>query len=285
MRMQKNKIITVQNLPITISKEETDDYICITDIAAAKSDNSRAADVIKNWMRNRNTLEFLGAWEQIYNANFKVVEFDHFRQQAGLHTFVLSVSEWIEQTNSIGIFVKKGRYGGTYAHKDIAFEFASAISPIFKLYLIKEFQRLKEEENNLQKLEWDAKRFLTKNNYLIQTDAIKNYIVPNCNYRDNLQWLPYAEEADLLNVSLFGFTAKAWRESNPELARNSNVRDYATINELTVLSNLETHNAQMIREEKSKEERFQILKEIADYQMKILSVADGITNLEDKNNY
>ena len=180
---------------------------------------------------------------------------------------------------------EKGRYGGTYAHKDIAFEFASAISPIFKLYLIKEFQRLKEEENNLQKLEWDAKRFLTKNNYLIQTDAIKNYIVPNCNYKDNLQWLPYAEEADLLNVALFGFTAKAWRESNPELARNSNVRDYATINELTVLSNLETHNAQMIREEKSKEERFQILKEIADYQMQILSVADGITNLEDKNNY
>ena len=214
-----------------------------------------------------------------------MVEFDHFRQQAGLHTFVLSVSEWIEQTNSIGIFVKKGRYGGTYAHKDIAFEFASAISPIFKLYLIKEFQRLKEEENNLQKLEWDAKRFLTKNNYLIQTDAIKSYIVPNCNYRDNLQWLPYAEEADLLNVALFGFTAKAWRESNPELARKSNVRDYATINELTVLSNLETHNAQMIREEKSKEERFQILKEIADYQMQILSVADGITNLEDKNNY
>ena len=283
--MQKNNIISVQNLPITISKEEIDDYICITDIAAAKSDNSRAADVIKNWMRNRNTLEFFGAWEQIYNANFKVVEFDHFRQQAGLHTFVLSVSEWIEQTNSIGIFVKKGRYGGTYAHKDIAFEFASAISPIFKLYLIKEFQRLKEEENNLQKLEWDAKRFLTKNNYLIQTDAIKNYIVPNCNYRDNLQWLPYAEEADLLNVALFGFTAKAWRESNPELARKSNVRDYATINELTVLSNLETHNAQMIREEKSKEERFQILKEIADYQMQILSVADGITNLEDKNNY
>ena len=136
---------------------------------------------------------------------------------------------------------------------------------------------MKEEENNLQKLEWDAKRFLTKNNYLIQTDAIKNYIVPNCNYKDNLQWLPYAEEADLLNVALFGFTAKAWRESNPELARTSNVRGYATINELTVLSNLETLNAQMIREEKSKEERFQTLKEIADYQMQILSAADGIT--------
>ena len=186
--MQKNKVITVQNLPITISKEDIDDYICITDIAAAKSDESRAADVIKNWMRNRNTLEFLGAWEQIYNSNFKVVEFDHFRQQAGLHTFVLSASEWIEKTGAIGMFVKRGRYGGTYAHKDIAFEFASAISPVFKLYLIKEFQRLKEEENNLKKLEWDAKRFLSKNNYLIQTDAIKNYIIPNCNYRDNLQY-------------------------------------------------------------------------------------------------
>ena len=281
--MQKNKVIMVQNLPITISKEEIDDYICITDIAAAKSDDSRAADVVRNWLRNRRTLEFLATWEEIYNPNFKVFESEHFKKQAGLLTFTPSVSEWVEQTNAIGMFVKKGRYGGTYAHKDIAFEFASAISPVFKLYLIKEFQRLKEEENNLKKLEWDAKRFLSKNNYLIQTDAIKNYIIPNCNYRDDLQWLPYAEEADLLNVALFGFTAKAWRESNPELAKSSNVRDYATINELTVLSNLETHNAQMIREGKSKEERFQILKEIADYQMQILSVADKIVCIEEKN--
>ncbi|MBQ2900276.1 MAG: KilA-N domain-containing protein [Agathobacter sp.] len=281
--MQKNKIITVQNLPITISKEDIDDYICITDIAAAKSDESRAADVVRNWLRNRRTLEFLSTWEEIYNPNFKVFESEHFKKQAGLLTFTPSVSEWVEQTDAIGIFVKKGRYGGTYAHKDIAFEFASAISPVFKLYLIKEFQRLKEEENNLKKLEWDAKRFLSKNNYLIQTDAIKNYIIPNCDYRDNLQWLPYAEEADLLNVALFGFTAKAWRESNPELAKSSNVRDYATINELTVLSNLETHNAQMIREGKSKEERFQILKEIADYQMQILSVADKIVHIEESN--
>ena len=280
--MQKNKVIKVQNLPITISKEEIDDYICITDIAAAKSDDSRAADVVRNWLRNRRTLEFLATWEEIYNPNFKVFESEHFKKQAGLLTFTPSVSEWVEQTNAIGIFVKKGRYGGTYAHKDIAFEFASAISPVFKLYLIKEFQRLKEE-NNLKKLEWDAKRFLSKNNYLIQTDAIKNYIIPNCNYRDDLQWLPYAEEADLLNVALFGFTAKAWRESNPELAKQSNVRDYATINELTVLSNLETHNAQMIREGKSKEERFQILKEIADYQMNILSVEDKISCIEEKN--
>ena len=281
--MQKNKVITVQNLPITISKEDIDDYICITDIAAAKSDESRAADVVRNWLRNRRTLEFLSTWEEIYNPDFKVFESEHFKKQAGLLTFTPSVTEWVEKTNAIGIFVKRGRYGGTYAHKDIAFEFASAISPVFKLYLIKEFQRLKEEENNLQKLEWDAKRFLSKNNYLIQTDAIKHYIIPNCNYREDLRWLPYAEEADLLNVALFGFTAKAWRESNPELAKHSNVRDYATINELTVLSNLETHNAQMIREGKTKEERFRILKEIADYQMQILSVADNIALIEEKN--
>ncbi len=220
----KNKVITVQNLPITISKEDIDDYICITDIAAAKSDESRAADVVRNWLRNRRTLEFLSTWEEIYNPEFKVFESEHFKKQAGLLTFTPSISEW------------------------------------------------------------DAKRFLSKNNYLIQTDAIKNYIVPNCNYRDNLRWLPYAEEVDLLNVALFGFTAKAWRESNPELAISSNVRDYATINELTVLSNLETHNAQMIREGKSKEERFYILKEIADYQIQILSVADNIVRVEEKSN-
>ena len=281
--MGKNRIITVQDIPITVTQADNiEDYICITDIAAAKSDNLRAADVIKNWMRNRNTLEFLGTWESIYNGDFKVVEFDHFKQQAGLHTFVLSVGEWIEKTNAIGLFVKKGRYGGTFAHKDIAFEFASAISPVFKLYLIKEFQRLKTEENNLQKLEWDAKRFLTKNNYLIQTDAIKNYIIPDYNYRNDLKWLAYAEEADLLNVALFGFTAKAWRDSNPELAKTSNVRDYATIHELTVLSNLETHNAQMIREGKNKEERFKVLKEIATYQMEILSAADKIIRIDEK---
>ena len=276
--MAKNRIITVQDIPITVSEADIDDYICITDMAAAKSDNSRAADVIKNWLRNRNTLEFLGTWEQIYNSDFKVVEFDHFKAEAGLHTFVLSASEWIEKTNAIGLFVKKGRYGGTYAHKDIAFEFASAISPVLKLYLIKEFQRLKEQENDIKKIEWDAKRFLSKNNYLIQTDAVKKYLIPVCNYREELSWLPYAEEADLLNVALFGFTAKAWREANPELAKNSNVRDYSSINELTVLSNLETHNAQMIREGKSKEERFLALKEIAEYQIRILNEAQNISN-------
>ena len=209
-----------------------------------------------------------------------MVEFDHFKSEAGLHTFVLSVSEWIEKTEAIGLFVKRGKYGGTYAHKDIAFEFASAISPVFKLYLIKEFQRLKEVENDAKKIEWDAKRFLSKNNYLIQTDAVKNYLIPSENYKENLEWLAYAEEADILNVALFGFTAKAWRDENPELAKKNNVRDFASINELTVLSNLETHNAQMIREGRSKAERFQILKEIAEYQLNILKAAEKIKLIE-----
>ena len=276
--MVKNKIITVQDVPITVSISEEQDYICITDMAAAKSNDSRAADVIRNWLRNRSTLEFLSTWEEIYNPDFKVFESEHFKKDVGLVTFTPSVSEWVSKTDAIGMFVKKGRYGGTFAHKDIAFEFASAISPVFKLYLIKEFQRLKEQENNLQKIEWDAKRFLSKNNYLIQTDAVKNYLVPKSNYRDDLKWLPYAEEGDLLNVALFGFTAKAWRDANPDLAKNSNVRDYATINELTVLSNLETHNAQMIREGKTKEQRFTALKEIAEYQLRILKEAQHISN-------
>ena len=253
-----------------------DDYICITDIANAKSDRSRAADIIRNWLRNRSTLEYLSVWEQLYNPDFKVFESEHFKKQAGLLTFTPSVSEWVEETRAVGLYVKRGKYGGTYAHKDIAFEFASSISPTFKLYLIKEFQRLKKEENSKERIEWDAKRFLSKNNYLIQTDAVKKYIIPDNNYKDNMEWLAYAEEADVLNAALFGFTAKTWREANPKLAAQNNVRDFATVNELTVLSNLETHNAQMIREGKDKNERFRILEEIARYQLKILDVAERI---------
>lgn len=223
-------------------------------------------------------MEFLSTWEEIYNPDFKVFESEHFKKEAGLVTFTPSVSEWVDKTNAVGLYVKRGKYGGTYAHKDIAFEFASAISPVFKLYLIKEFQRLKEKENDSQKLEWNAKRFLSKNNYLIQTDAVKKYLIPVCNYREDLQWLPYAEEADLINVALFGFTAKAWRDANPELAGKSNVRDYATINELTVLSNLESHNAHMIREGKGKMDRFMSLKEIAEYQLRVLNEAEKINN-------
>lgn len=271
--MPKNKTINVQNIPISISFSDKKDYLSITDIASAKTGDSRSADVIKNWLRSRSTLEFLGAWESLYNENFKVVEFDHFKHEAGLHTFTLSVSEWISKTNAIGIYVKRGRYGGTYAHKDIAFEFASSISPVFKLYLIKEFQRLKAEEYSKEQIEWDAKRFLAKNNYLIQTDAIKNYVIPKLDYSTSKEWIIYASEADLLNVAIFNCTAKDWSEANPELAKKFNIRDYATINELTVLSNLESHNAELLKRGMEKESRFKILKEIAIYQMQVLSDA------------
>ena len=231
-----NKTIEVQNIKINIINFNNDDYICISDFTKFKNGKSASDDIIKNWLRNRITLEFLGTWESMYNSNFNSVEFDGFIRESGLHTFTLSVSQWCNKTNAIGIYAKRGKHGGTYAHKDIAFEFASAISPVFKLYLIKEFQRLKLLEN--QNKEWNIKRILTKNNYLIHTDAIKNYILPDNDFYKNKEWLKYAEEADILNVILFHTTAKKWRELNPELAKNSNVRDYATINELTVLSNL-----------------------------------------------
>ena len=270
----KNSIIEVQDIKINITRIDEKDYICISDIAKAKSDNSRAADVIRNWLRNRSTLDFLSTWEQIYNPSFKVFESEHFRKQVGLLTFTPSVTEWCERTNAIGIYSKMGKYGGTYAHKDIAFEFASAISPVFKLYLIKEFERLKELENKNR--EWNVKRILTKNNYLIHTDAIKKYILPDNDYYKNKEWLKYADEADLLNVIIFKTTAKDWRKLNPNLAKNSNVRDYASINELTVLSNLESHNAELIKEGKTKEERFEVLNEIATYQLNVLNESDNL---------
>ena len=282
---KKTTSITVQDVPVTIMNVDQRDYISLTDMAKARTDAGRAADVIKNWLRARSTLEFLGTWEVMYNPNFKVVEFDHFKSEAGLHTFTLSAKEWIEKTNAVGIYVQAGRYGGTYAHKDIAFEFGSAISPVFKLYLLKEYQRLKDEENDRLKLEWSAKRFLSKNNYLIHTDAVKNYVLPQSNYTKNTEWLAYADEADLLNVALFGCTAKAWREANPTLAKNSNIRDYASIAELTVLSNLETHNAELIKSRMEKKERFEALRQIAQYQLRVLAEAEKIKELptlEDK---
>lgn len=276
---RKTSVITVQDVEVTIITVDQNDYISLTNMAKARTDATRAADVIKNWLRTRSTLEFLGTWEMMYNPDFKVVEFDHFRSEAGLHTFTLSVKEWIAKTHAIGMYVQAGRYGGTYAHKDIAFEFGSAISPIFKLYLLKEYQRLKDEENDRLKLEWDAKRFLSKSNYLIHTDAVKNYVLPQGNYAKNTEWLAYADEADLLNVALFNCTAKAWREANPDLAKNSNIRDFASISELTVLSNLETHNAELIKEGKSKPERFGTLRGIAQYQLRVLSEAERIREL------
>ena len=276
---RKTSSILVQDVPVTVMSIDQRDYISLTDMAKARTDAGRAADVIKNWLRARSTLEFLGTWEILYNPDFKVVEFDHFKSEAGLHTFTLSAKEWIESTHAIGMYVQAGRYGGTYAHKDIAFEFGSAISPIFKLYLLKEYQRLKDEENDRLKLEWDAKRFLSKNNYLIHTDAIKNYVLPQSNHSKSTEWLVYADEADLLNVALFGCTAKEWRDANPVLAAKQNIRDFASIAQLTVLSNLETHNAEMIKQGIDKAERFDRLKQIAGYQLRVLTEAEAIQKL------
>ena len=257
--------ITVQNTPITVLSVEEQDYISLTDMATAKEGDNRSADIIKNWLRNRYTIEFLGTWEVIHNPNFKVVEFDHFRMSAGLPSFVLSASEWIERTNAVGIIVKKGRYGGTYAHKDIAFEFGSAISVPFKLYLIEEFQRLKTEEQKL--LGWSAKRELSKINYRIHTDAIKNHLLPAEITREQASYV-YADEADVLNVAMFGKTARQWREENPDL--KGNIRDYASINELICLSNMENLNAVFIEQGMPQSDRLVKLNQIAIHQMSIL---------------
>ena len=261
--------INVQNTEVTVINFEAQDYISLTDMAGAKENESRAADVIKNWLRNRYTIEFLGTWEMIHNPDFKVVEFDHFKMQAGLPSFVLSCSEWIEKTNAIGIVVKKGRYGGTYAHKDIAFEFGSAISVPFKLYLIEEFQRLKEEEQKL--LGWSAKRELAKINYHIHTDAIKQNLIPQ-ELTPAQKSFVYADEADMLNVAMFGKTAKEWREENPDL--KGNIRDYASINQLICLSNMENLNAVFINEGLAQSERLEKLNKIAIQQMKVLENVD-----------
>lgn len=262
--------MNVQGIEIALTTINEEDFICITDIVKAKGGDARAADIIKNWIRNRSTIEFLGTWETLYNPNFKVVEFDHFRKEAGLPTFTMSVSNWIEKTGAIGIVSKAGRYGGTYAHKDIAFEFCSAISPMFKLYVIKEYQRLVELERSELALSWNVKRLLSKANYHIHTDAIKNVILPKLNISQMKQGLVYASEADLLNMVLFDCTAKQWQEANPELAKTMNVRDTATINQLIVLSNIESLNAELIKQGVSKEDRFTILRRTAEEQLAVL---------------
>lgn len=262
--------IIVQDTLITVLNFEEQDYISLTDMASAKEGDSRAADVIKNWIRSRYTIEFLGTWEVIHNPNFKVVEFDHFRKSAGLPSFVLSASEWIERTNAISIIVKKGRYGGTYAHKDIAFEFGSAISVPFKLYLIEEFQRLKTEEQ--RQLGWSVKRELSKINYRIHTDAIKQNLIPP-EVTPAQASIIYANEADVLNVAMFGMTAKQWRETNPDL--KGNIRDYATVNELICLSNMENLNAVFIEQGMTQRERLVKLNQIAIHQMNILGNGDN----------
>lgn len=279
--MAKRNIINVEGTPINITSIKDEDYISLTDMAGGKDDGSRAADVIKNWIRNRATIEFLGTWETMYNPNFKVVEFDHFKKDAGLPTFTMSVSNWVDNTNAKGIFSVKGRYGGTYAHKDIAFEFGSAISPVFKLYIIKEYQRLKEIDSNEHNLEWNVKRILSKVNYHIHTDAVKNHILPSSKFSKDKQWIEYANEADILNVALFGCTAKEWREANPSLSlQGNNMRDFASINELAVLSNLESFSSEMIKNGTEKNTRFKYLCKAAKEQLEVLNSKDIIKSIK-----
>lgn len=253
---------------------ERDDFISLTDIAKLKdSDNPRY--IIQNWLRNRNTIEFLGVWESLYNPSFNRVEFDAFRSQAGLNSFVMTPQKWVESTGAIGIISKAGRYGGTYAHKEIAFEFASWIFVEFKLYLVKEFERLKTEE--MKQFGWDIKRNLAKINYRIHTDAIKENLIPPELSAKQISMV-YASEADVLNMALFGMTAKQWRDSHPDL--KGNIRDYANVSQLVCLSNLENLNAVFINEGMSQAERLTKLNAIAISQMEILTQDHRIEALE-----
>ena len=260
--------INVNDTPVTVIYHNDNDYISLTDIAKYKSNEPAA--VISNWMRNRNTIEYLGIWESLYNPNFNPIEFDGFRKEAGLNAFTLSPQKWIIATNAIGIISKAGRYGGTFAHKDIAFKFASWISVEFELYIVKEFQRLKEEEQKM--LGWSAKRELSKINYRIHTDAIKRNIIPE-EVTSQQASIIYANEADVLNVAMFGMTAKQWRDANSD--KKGNIRDYATINELICLSNMENLNAVFIDQGMTQRERLVKLNQIAIQQMRVLEDDNG----------
>lgn len=273
--MSKNKVINVQGHDIHLVEINETDFISLTDMVNAFDDGG---SLVEKWLRNINTIEFLGVWETMYNPNFKVPEFEEFRGRAGLNSFTLSPKKWAESTGAIGIISKSGRYGGgTFAHKDIAFEFGSWLSPQFKLYLIKEFQRLKEIESNQYNVEWNFKRVLSKANYTLHTNAIKEYILPQLDLDRDKEWIVYANEADLLNVALFGCTAKMWKDQNPSLAvGNKNMRDYASINELNVLSNLESLNSVFIANKIEKNERFNQLRIVAQSQLKSLNQIDYI---------
>ena len=255
--------ISVENTTVTILRFKESDFLSLTDIAKRKTEEPSA--VIGNWMRNRNTIEYLGIWETLYNPDFKPLEFEGFKKEAGLNAFTLSPLKWVTSTNATGIIVKSGRYGGTYAHRDIAFKFASWISVEFELYLYKEFQRLKAQEQ--KQLGWSAKRELAKLNYRIHTDAIKQNLVPPELDRRKAS-IVYANEADVLNVAMFGMTAQEWRDANPD--KKGNIRDYAGINELICLSNLESLNAVFINDGLPQSDRLVKLNKVAISQMKVL---------------
>jgi len=267
--------IKVLETDVSVYTRQQEDYLCITDIARYKNAEG-TDDLIRNWLRNRNTIEFLGIWEQLHNPDFKPVEFDGFRKSAGLNSFTLTPKQWIEKTGAIGLISKSGRYGGTFAHKDIAFEFASWISVEFKLYLIKEFQRLKNEEIESKRLEWNLQRTLSKINYRIHTDAIKEALVPPTLSKKQISVM-YASEADVLNVALFGKTARQWRDENTN--KTGNIRDFAALEQLVILTNLESINAVLIRQGLAQAERLAKLNEIAISQMQSLLNSQGIKRL------
>jgi len=270
--MASTSTITVKGYKIRV---EYNDYICLTDMAKADGNESRAADVIKNWLNTKSTIDFLGTWEQIYNPLFKVVEFHHFIQEVGRQSFNVSIDSWVEKTEATGIYSRKGRNGGTFAHKDIAFEFGAAISPAFKLYLIKEYQRLKEQENRSLDLEWNLRRMVAKGKWTIQTDAVRDYKIPFLGIPQQLQSYAYAEEGDIINTVLFGFTAKQWRENNVALAgKGKNVRDFASVKELMVLESLEVINSELMRENVCYADRLSKLNEIKKRHMKSLEKLD-----------
>jgi len=277
MSKDKKNIIEVQGAAITVLSHKEDDYICITDIARFKN-SDRTDDLVRNWLRNRNTIEFLGIWEKLNNPSFNPVEFDGIKMQAGLNSFTLTPKRWIEKTGAIGIVSSAGRYGGTYAHKDIAFEFASWVSVEFKLYLIKEFQRLKNDESRRLSLAWNLNRTLSKLNYRIHTDAIKAHLIPTIVTPAQVA-ITYATEADILNVALFGQTARQWRDTNPKL--EGNMREYATVEQLLVLANIEGMNAEFIHMGLTQGERLKRLNEIAIRQMRSLTAPATLKALED----
>src|SRR5439155_4845543 len=258
-------VIEVQGTAIAVMNQNEQDYISLTDIARYR-DSQEPFAIINNWLRSRSTIEFLGLWERLANPNFKPLEFERFRNEAGSNYFVLSPQRWIEATRAIGITSKSGRYGGTFAHRDIAFEFASWISSEFKLYLIREFQRLKDDENRRLSLAWNLNRTLSKLNYRIHTDAVKAHLIPP-EVTPAQAALTYATEADLLNVALFGHTARQWRDDNPEL--EGNIRDYASVEQLLVLANMEGMNAEFIHMGLAQGERLKRLNQIAIRQMQV----------------
>lgn len=275
--MTKNQKIKVRDVEIGIAHLNQEDYISLTDIARHR-DSERTDYILQNWMRSRSTIEFLGLWERLNNPAFNSIEFDGFKNQAGSNSFSLTPKRWIEATKAIGIISKAGRYGGTYAHRDIAFEFASWISVEFKLYLVVEFQQLKKKEEEQKQVRWNVSRTLAKVNYRIHTDAIKEKLIPEKLPKDRVQ-LVYASEADLLNVALFGQTAKEWRDQNPDT--DGNIRDHSTIEQLVVLANLESINAMLIQQGMSQPERLRQLNALAIQQMKSLLQSPSNKNLLD----